>query len=1181
MLRTLYLVVLAGLLLAFVLPSASFAQQVAVAQVAGQVSDSNGAALVGADVKMTEIERAVVHTATTDASGNYLFPGLPVGRYRLEATKQGFKTYVLNDIMLHVNDHVSLNASLQIGSVAERVEVTSEAPLLQTESAAISNVVDSQRMVDLPLNGRYATQLVLLAGASLNAPGGDETGSKNFYSSQTISVAGGQANGTNYLLDGGDNNDTFSNVNLPFPFPDALQEFSVETSALPARNGLHPGGVVNVVTKSGGNDIHGDVFEFYRDGIFNATTKRFVPTGSPAAPAPDTLLRNQFGGTIGGRIIPNKLFWFAGYQATRSRSSSSTQTHTVTQQALNGDFTALESTPCVSKARTLKGGFSGNKINPSSYDSAALKLFSGGYIPLSTDPCGLLNYNVPSIDNEDQVIGKVDDIVSQKQQIFGRYFIANYNHPAPFDIHNLVQTTTPGNGERAQSFTLGHTYTFSGDLVNSFHGTLSRRRDNRAPDPRDINPTTLGVNMFVAVPDFLLFSISSYFNVGCGTCAPGFFNVNTLQVADDVDWIRGKHHFAFGVDYIQTQNNTLTGFDENGTYSFTGNVSGDGLADFLLGQHSGFTQSRAQKVAYRERIPSVYAQDTFKANKSLTITAGLRWEPSLWPHDFFHRGSFFNINDFLNNVHSGVYSASSSPNSVPPAGMLYFGDSGVPGAFTNNHYLNFAPRFGIAWDPSGKGNQSIRAGYGLFYDASMVWFSQRLASNPPFVNQIDTTQGCGTFSNPWQNYSTTAGCVAASNAGQNPFPGGTTSFPPGSFWVTLPHQMRPLYMQQWNLSYERQFLNEWSFSVAYLGSRSLHVPLAFDANFIDTSAAVCAEFGAAGCTTGNEPQRRHFYQVATANLTTPPAKGQTTPQYAEGFGAVDVADDTGYSNYNALLATVQHRFRHNFSVQANYTYSHCLSNGDFNGDLRQSYYMVQTNPRLEYGNCNFDIRHIFNTSVVASSPFRGTGAMKWLLGGWQVAPSLRILSGYPVNIVNGKDSLADGNESSGSNVGARPELVPGQNVYVNKWVSCGAGNANICYQLFNPAAFADPTCTQALLTAGKCNGVAVAPVPINPVAGNVYAYTPVRRNAFYGPGMMRVDASLSRIFPIRERAQLEMRFEAFNFINKMNIRPTSGIGAASGINGSTFGFITSAPGSGFFPSDYDPRILQLAAKLHW
>lgn len=1156
-------------------PSSLLAQQVAVAQVTGQVSDPNGAALSGANIRMTETDRAVVHTATTDANGNYLFPGLPVGHYKLEVSKQGFKTYVLNNIELHVNDHVSFNAPLQVGSVAETVEVSSEAPLVQTEDSAISNVVDSQRMVDLPLNGRYATDLVLISGASLNAPVGDETGSKSFFSSKTISVAGGQANGTNYLLDGGDNNDSFSNVNLPFPFPDALQEFSVETSALPARNGLHPGGVVNIVTKSGTNKIHGDVFNFYRDGVFNALSKQFTS----AAPKPDTLLRNQFGGTIGGPIIHDKLFWFAGYQATRSRQSSNALTHTVTQQALNGDFTALASPPCVSKAKTLKGGFAGNMINPTSYDPAAVALFTSGYVPISTDPCGAYNYAIPSIDNEDQVIGKVDFVASQKQSITGRYFIDDFRAPAPFDIHNLLLTTTPGNWERSQSFTIGDNYTFSANLINSFHGTVTRRRDNRAPDPRDINPTTLGVKMYAAVPGFLLISgITSYFSVGCGTCAPGFFNVNSLQLADDVDWIRGKHHFAFGVDYIQTQNNTLTGFDENGTFSFTGAVSGDGLADFLLGQQAGFTQSRAQKVAYREKIPSLYAQDTYKATRGLTITAGLRWEPSIWPQDYFHRGSFFNMNDFLSNVHSSVYPGA-------PAGMLFYGDKGVPAAFTNNHFLNFAPRFGVAWDPTGKGNQSIRAGYGLFYDSSMVWFSQRLTSNPPFVNQIDTTQGCGTFSNPWLNYSTTAGCVSGSGTNQNPFPGGTIVFPSGSFWVTLPNQMRPMYMQQWNLSYERQFLNEWSLSLAYLGNRSLHVPLAYDLNSVETTSAVCAEaqFAGVGCApnpantkANNEPQRRSLYQIASGGVALP--AGQLTPQYAEGFGAIDRADDTGYSNYNAFMATVQHRFRHGFNASVNYTFSHCLSVGDFNGDLRQSSYMVQNNPRLDYGNCNFDIRHIFNATLVATSPFHGAGAMKWLMGGWQFAPSIRVLSGYPINIVNGKDSLADANESSGASVGARPELVPGQPVYLNKWVPCGSGNTSICYQVFNPNAFADPTCTMALSSAGKC-GV-VAPVPIDPAVGNVYAYSPVGRDAFYGPGTFRFDAGLSRLFPIRERAQLELRFEAFNVINHVNLK-IANIGAAAGINSSNFGKITSAPGSGFLPADTDPRILQFAVKLHW
>src|SRR5579884_3715700 len=215
MLRKQLCVALSFLAFAVLSPVSLIAQQVAVAQVTGQVSDPNGAALPGAKVQMTEIDRSIVHTTTTDGNGNYLFPGLPVGRYRLEASKAGFKTYVLNDIVLQVNDHVTFNAPLQIGQVTETVEVSTEAPLVQTETAAISNVIDSRQMVDLPLNGRYASQLVLMSGASLLAPAGDSRGSKSFYSSTTISVAGGQANGTNYLLDGGDNNDTFGNVNLP------------------------------------------------------------------------------------------------------------------------------------------------------------------------------------------------------------------------------------------------------------------------------------------------------------------------------------------------------------------------------------------------------------------------------------------------------------------------------------------------------------------------------------------------------------------------------------------------------------------------------------------------------------------------------------------------------------------------------------------------------------------------------------------------------------------------------------------------------------------------------------------------------------------------------------------------------------------------------------------------------
>ncbi len=587
------------------------AQQVNVAQVSGRVTDGSGSAVPGVAIKLLETQRNIAHTATTDEQGLYLLPGLPVGPYQLEVKKEGFKSYSQTGIVLQVNDHVTLNAVLSLGSVSESVEVTAAASMIQTENASVSNVVESQRISELPLNGRYVTQLVLISGASMSAPGGDEVGSKNFYSSVTISVAGGQANGTNYLLDGGDNNDTFSNVNLPFPFPDALQEFSVETSSLPARNGLHPGGVVNLVTKSGTNSLHGAAFEFYRGGVFNAAPHSFL-TASGAKR--DNLLRNQFGGVVGGKIIRDKLFFFAGYQGTRQHSVATATTHTATAAALAGDFTALESPGCTgtTSGRTLKAPFSGNQANPTSFDPASVKVFSAGYVPLSTDPCGLLNYVLPAIDNENQEIGRVDYVFSNKHNLYGRYFIDDFQAPPPFDIHNLILTQTPGNWERAQSLTIGDNYSISRNLVNSFHVTASRRRDNRGVNPGDINATTLGSNMYVEISNFLLTSISGYFGLGCGTCAPGHFNVNTWTEADDLDWIRGRHHFAFGALVIRTQNNTLTGYDQNGTFTWNGTFTGDGLADFLIGRYSAFTQSRAQQVAYRSTIPSFYGQDTFR-----------------------------------------------------------------------------------------------------------------------------------------------------------------------------------------------------------------------------------------------------------------------------------------------------------------------------------------------------------------------------------------------------------------------------------------------------------------------------------------------------------------------------------------------------------------------------------------
>ncbi|HZR30063.1 MAG TPA: carboxypeptidase regulatory-like domain-containing protein [Terriglobales bacterium] len=1114
----------------------AFSQAVASAEVVGQVVDPSGASLPGAIVKMIETNRGVSHQATTDADGRYTLTHLPVGPYRFEASKNGFKTYIQSGIILQVDDHIPINAALQVGAVSETVEVNAGGTLLQTESNSIANVVDSQRISNLPLNGRQATQLVLLTGASAQvAAPGDLSSSKNFYSSFAISVAGGQGNGTNYLLDGGDNNDTFSNANLPFPFPEALQEFNVETNTLPARDGLHPGGIVNIVTKSGTNSWHGDAFEFYRTGGFNARNT-FAKTH-------DSLHRNQFGGDFGGKIIRDKLFFFGGYQGTRlSQVSNGNTAFVPTPAILNGDFSTFDGAGCRSGGTTLAlksptgyPAFTNNQIPTNLFSPVSLKLLS--FLPTTSDPCGKISYGVPQTASDNQVIGRVDWVQNQKHSLFGRYFIVNYKAPPPFNIANLIVTQNPGYDMRSQSMTIGDNYSISPTAINSFHFTFSRRAEFRGVDSRDIGPGTLGIQINPTIPNYLQVQLPNDFNIGCGTCTPAHLSVNTFQAADDFDLVRGKHQISFGADIIRTQNNTNIGYLENGSFLFGGQLTGDPMADFMLGLMSNgtpsafgggnaFAQSRPQQVAFRETIPGFYVQDVFHATPTLTINAGVRWEPMLFPTDLFHRGSVFDLNSFRNNVHSRVF-----PNA--PAGMFFFGDPGVNKAFTHDKIANFAPRLGLAWNPH-NGRQTFRVGAGIFYDSTMVWWSQRMTSNPPVVDEIDllnvpvngpANPGTANFANPW-----------VGNPGGNPFPGvfppnSSVTFPANGLWFILPQHFQPMYVAQWNASYQVQFGGDWLATISYLGNKSTHVPLSTNLNYALDNPTVCAATPG-GCTTKTTTARRVLAQL------------QTTPsQNAAAIANLIIGDDGANANYNALLTSVQHRFGHHFTLLANYTYSHCLSQGDFLGDMTGGRYQNPTNRAAEYGPCNFDIRHNFNSSMVADSPVKGSGWQRWLFGDWQLAPSVRITSGIPINVLDGFDNSLNGEGLD------RPNVVPGVSRYVNHY----GGTSSLFYQVLNKAAF-------------------------TPSAPGTFGN--LSRNAAHAPGAVSVDTAVSRFFPIKERLQMEARFEAFNVINHANLDPTK---LVVNLNNANFGRITgvSTPTFPGNPSPYDPRILQLALKLHF
>jgi hypothetical protein len=1116
-----------GLLLSMIcwlaLPNLARAQAVAVAQVSGTVTDPTGATIPNAQVTMTETEKQAVRSSATDPSGNYVFPNLPVGPYTLEVRANGFKDYLQTGIVLVVNNNIQVNVTLQVGSISEKVEVVGATSLVETKENSVSSVIQQQAINDLPLNGRQATQLILSLGAASYGDSGD-TGSKTFYSATRISVAGGQSNGTAYLLDGGDNTDAMSNVNMPFPFPDALQEFSIETSAVSSRFGTHPGATVNVVTKSGANQFHGDMFDYLRNGDLNARNF-FSTTGH------DTLKRNQFGGTAGGRIIRDKLFFFGGYQGTRNRSNPPQSiTHIPTAAMLAGDFSTIAGAGCQSNNKgiqllnpTTKAPFANNQIPVSLLDPVAVAVTK--FLPISSaDPCGKVTFAIPVTGDEDQWIGRVDWVQNSKHTVYGRYFVVDYQNPPTFNGTNLLTTTQPGNFERAQSATIGDNYTFTPNTLNAFHFTFNRIRDNRGPTTTPINWTQLGSQMYSAVPNFLLISsMSGGFTTFCGTCAPGHFNFNGFQVGDDVDLIRGRHQISFGVNLLRIQNNTISGFEENGAPAFNGSFTGLGMADFLVGRMSDFQQTNATPDDLRQWVMSIYAQDSFKISKTLVLNFGLRWEPTFADPDKYGRGTSFSLPAFLAGQRSTV-------NPTAPPGLFFKGDPGIPDAMWNGRMANFAPRVGVVWNPHGDGKQTLRAGGAILYDSTETWFNERETTNPPYGNLIDIG-ATGTLSNPWGSY-----------PGGNPFPQhGNLFFPTSGVYVNMPINPKPTYVSQWNVTYQRQIANSWVASVSYLGNATTHLWIAEERNpdvYIPGNCTA-GQYGLTApgpCSVPNSNQRRLLYL--------------TNPATGNSYASIDTMDDGAVSHYEGLLASVQHRLAQHFVANANFTDSYCLSDYDFGAALAASTNSQVFNRHADWGPCIFDTRYNFNAYVLAQTWWNGSNALaKHLVSNWQLSPLIHASSGQPLNLNYG--GAAAGTDFSRTGLGNdRPnQLLP--NVYAT---SHNCGTSSICDQFLNPAAFSTS-------------------IPVG-------SYGNLGRNAVRGPGSFNFDLALVRQFKITERVSLQARAEAFNILNHTNfvgaISPAGLIAAFSTMTtnaaSSTFGQPQAA---------FDPRILQFALKLYF
>jgi len=395
-------------------------------QINGVIKDSTGLTVPGATIKVTQTATGAVRTTTSGSDGGYVLPNLPIGPYLLEVTKEGFSKYAQTGIVLQVDTNPTVDVSMKVGAVSEQVTVEANAVQVESRTTSIGTVVTNQQVAEMPLNGRDAHELIFLAGMA-NYPGAGSMNSIRNYPTVVVSVAGGNGDGVSYLLDGTIWQDPYNSLSLPLPFPDALQEFKVETSAAPAQYGFHATATVNAVTKSGTNEFHGDLFEFIRNGDLNA--RDFF------AAKRDTLKRNQFGCVIGGPVKKDKLFFFGAYQRTSLRSDGVQNTAFIpTPAALTGDFTALASAGCNNgSAKTLSAslGFVGNKIAPTLLNPVAVNIAKT--FPVSADPCGRVLYGLVANQDENLYVSKVDYQLSSKHATFGRFMLGKLDTGSTFD----------------------------------------------------------------------------------------------------------------------------------------------------------------------------------------------------------------------------------------------------------------------------------------------------------------------------------------------------------------------------------------------------------------------------------------------------------------------------------------------------------------------------------------------------------------------------------------------------------------------------------------------------------------------------------------------------------------------------------------------------------------------------
>ncbi|MBM3739166.1 MAG: TonB-dependent receptor [Acidobacteria bacterium] len=942
----------------FLLPVCAFAQ--ATGTISGTVYDRSGAVVPDTQVTITNTGTGLTRRVQAGGAGQFVVNLLPVGTYDLTAERAGFAASVRKGVELQVNTTVQITFELDIRSTAEQVTVAGQADLVQATSTTLVQVVDQRRVQDLPLNGRNVLQLMTLnAGVTTDNAGGGTGQIQNMGSAVTASINGSRGNGTNFLLDNGDHNDSYVNIALPFPNPDAVQEFSIQASTFDAQYGRGTGGVVNVVTKSGTNQFHGSLFEYMRNFRMNAAN---FFSGR------DTLKRNQFGGSFGGPVIKDRTFFFASYQGTRIRTSTPAALRTTPTDAMKrGDFSEwlrANGQGAVRDPLDPAMRFPGNIIPATRFNPVTQKMLA--LMPASAPGANYqIRISTPVASNrDDQFVARGDHQFTANQRLSGRYFRYNITSPWTFAPGNLYFFQA-GQDALAQNASMNYTNVMTPKLINDFTFTYNRAAQNSLPPAQLKEYTFAAFGAQVRSPEtqpYMVANITGWSGLNLGQ---GYFQFQkNYQFANTLSYATGRHNLKAGGDFRRYSLPKGSPFQSGGAATFNGQMfserglvnAGNAFSEFVMGKMSNWTQRSEWEELLTNNYIGLFIQEDMRITNRLTANLGLRWDPRA---DFRERDG--KQMTFLAGTQSTRF-----PNAF--RGLQFLGDAEIPNRATQTDWNNLAPRVGIAYQITSK--TVVRSAYGIFYDQAQGIINNRVGSGEPFIRlfdfigplDVDRPYGSGPVFDP------------------SPLlPDRNFRFSNYTTWAVPAREMPSAYMQNWNLILERQVLGNTLVRTGYVGSKGTRLQMTAEINPAIFSATANAS---------NINQRRIHQPI----------------------GGLQLATNNAWSSYHSLQVTVQRRWSRGFTVLGNYTWSKSIdpvsaSNGNGHNTGPDPF-----NYNRNQGLSDFDVPHRLVISGLWESPsFSSRPAIvRAVLGGWQNNFIFTAQSGVPFTVTSGVDNNFSG-----------------------------------------------------------------------------------------------------------------------------------------------------------------------------